>query len=141
MVVDRRSGACSVLCVLKPTLLPLPEIQQALPRTDAPNAGSRFYDHTVHRADMRAGRMQIEKLMSGLYMGECARRLLLSFAQRADLFGGTIPERLGERDSFTTAGGCLVCLLADACIPSWPHPCLSPWRGWLCVNAHAAVIK
>lgn len=54
-----------------------------------------------------SGRMLIEKLMSGLYMGECARRLLLSFAQRAQLFGDAsvvIPEELGKKDSFSTAG-------------------------------------
>lgn len=42
--------------------------------------------------------------MSGLYMGDCARRLLLSFAQRAELFGDVIPEALSKKDSFTTAG-------------------------------------
>jgi hypothetical protein len=51
-----------------------------------------------------AGKMLIEKLMSGLYMGDCARRLLLSFAQRASLFGDVIPEALTKKDSFTTAG-------------------------------------
>jgi len=40
--------------------------------------------------------MLIEKLMSGLYMGDCARRILLSFAQRADLFYGDVPIRLTE---------------------------------------------
>lgn len=49
------------------------------------------------------GRMLIEKLMSGLYMGECARRLLLSFAQRAALFGDVIPDNLSKSGSFTTA--------------------------------------
>eukprot|EP00878_Enallax_costatus_P020038 GHUV01021167.1.p1 GENE.GHUV01021167.1~~GHUV01021167.1.p1 ORF type:complete len:457 (+),score=164.86 GHUV01021167.1:206-1576(+) len=52
------------------------------------------------------GRMLIEKLMSGLYMGDCARRVLLSFAQRTQLFGEStdgIPEELGKKDSFSTA--------------------------------------
>jgi hexokinase len=48
--------------------------------------------------------MLIEKLMSGLYMGDCARRLLLSFAQRASLFGDVIPDALTQKDSCTTAG-------------------------------------
>jgi len=51
-----------------------------------------------------AGRMLIEKLMSGLYMGDCARRLLLSFARHANLFNGAVPETLTQADSFTTAG-------------------------------------
>lgn len=52
------------------------------------------------------GRMLIEKLMSGLYMGDAARRLLLSFAQRAQLFGGDIPARLTEKDGLSTADMC-----------------------------------
>jgi hypothetical protein len=48
--------------------------------------------------------MLVEKLMSGLYMGECARRLLLSFARNAQLFGGHVPGPLAEKGSFTTAG-------------------------------------
>jgi len=48
--------------------------------------------------------MLIEKLMSGLYMGECARRVLWSFARKAHLFGGFVPDRLTEPHSFTTAG-------------------------------------
>jgi hexokinase len=48
--------------------------------------------------------MLIEKLMSGLYMGECARRLLLSFARHASLFSGAVPEKLTEPNSFVTAG-------------------------------------
>lgn len=58
--------------------------------------------HVVRPFD--AGRMLIEKLMSGLYMGDCARRLLLSFARHANLFNGAVPEMLTKADSFTTAG-------------------------------------
>jgi hypothetical protein len=50
------------------------------------------------------GRMLVEKLMSGLYMGDCARRLLLSFARHANLFGGQVPEGLTMRDGLSTAG-------------------------------------
>eukprot|EP00879_Flechtneria_rotunda_P019548 GHRR01020535.1.p1 GENE.GHRR01020535.1~~GHRR01020535.1.p1 ORF type:complete len:376 (+),score=140.95 GHRR01020535.1:786-1913(+) len=49
------------------------------------------------------GIMLAEKLMSGLYMGDVARRLLLSFAQRTDLFNGVIPENLTQKDGFSTA--------------------------------------
>jgi hypothetical protein len=48
--------------------------------------------------------MLVEKLMSGLYMGECAQRLLLSFARHANLFGGHVPAKLSEHGSFVTAG-------------------------------------
>jgi hypothetical protein len=48
--------------------------------------------------------MLIEKLMSGLYMGENARRILLSFARHASLFNGHVPDKLCEPNSFSTAG-------------------------------------
>lgn len=48
--------------------------------------------------------MLVEKLMSGLYMGECAQRLLLSFARHANLFGGVVPAKLSEPGTFVTAG-------------------------------------
>lgn len=51
-----------------------------------------------------AGLMLIEKLMSGLYMGENARRILLSFARDTQLFGGSVPQLLTQPGSFTTAG-------------------------------------
>jgi hexokinase len=47
--------------------------------------------------------MLIEKLMSGLWMGDCARRILLTFARRAALFGDAVPPRLFEAGAFTTA--------------------------------------
>jgi hexokinase len=53
---------------------------------------------------VHTGLMLIEKLMSGLYMGDCARRILLSFARDAHLFGGVVPELLTQKGSFTTAG-------------------------------------
>ena len=54
------------------------------------------------------GLMLVEKLMSGLYMGENARRILLSFARDSQLFGGFVPEPLTKEGSFTTAGEQLV---------------------------------
>jgi hexokinase len=47
--------------------------------------------------------MLIEKLMSGLYLGECARRHLLTFSRRAGLFGPAPPPALETPGSFTTA--------------------------------------
>ncbi|GBF92337.1 hexokinase [Raphidocelis subcapitata] len=49
------------------------------------------------------GQMLIEKLMSGLWMGDCARRILLTFARRTQLFGAPVPPRLFEAGAFTTA--------------------------------------
>lgn len=48
--------------------------------------------------------MLIEKLMSGLWLGDCARRHLLTFAKEAQLFGdGPVPEKLLDPAAFTTA--------------------------------------
>jgi hexokinase len=81
--------------------------------------------------------MLIEKLMSGLYMGDCARRLLLSFAQRASLFGDVIPEALTKKDSFTTAGEAarledLSAAAAAAGIGAAPHSkdCMCQQKYW-----------
>lgn len=49
------------------------------------------------------GTMLIEKLMSGLWMGDCTRRILLTFARRAQLLGATVPPKLEDPSAFTTA--------------------------------------
>jgi hexokinase len=46
--------------------------------------------------------MLIEKLMSGLYMGECARRILATFATKTQLLGPVPPPKLLQPGSFTT---------------------------------------
>jgi len=35
-----------------------------------------------------------EKLISGMYMGEIVRRILLKMAQEASLFGDDVPQKL-----------------------------------------------
>jgi len=50
------------------------------------------------------GTMLVEKMMSGLWLGEVARRVLLTFAERAALFGhGALPAALCQPGAFTTA--------------------------------------
>jgi hexokinase len=50
------------------------------------------------------GTMLMEKMMSGLWLGEIARRILLTFAERAALFGpGGLPAGLCQPGAFTTA--------------------------------------
>jgi hexokinase len=58
--------------------------------------------------------MLIEKLMSGLYMGENARRILLSFARHASLFNGHVPEKLSQPNSFSTAGASCMQACSDS---------------------------
>jgi hypothetical protein len=40
--------------------------------------------------------MLIEKLMSGLWMGDCARRILLTFARRTNLLGPVVRGGAGR---------------------------------------------
>lgn len=49
------------------------------------------------------GKMLIEKLMSGLWMGDNARRILLTFACKVQLFGSQVPAKLADPAAFTTA--------------------------------------
>jgi hypothetical protein len=72
--------------------------------------------------------MLVEKLMSGLYMGENARRILLTFARDAQLFGGFVPEPLTRSGSFTTAGR-QQCTTAGAAtvVLSWPFAAILLW--------------
>jgi hexokinase len=50
------------------------------------------------------GTMLVEKMMSGLWLGEVARRVLLTFAEKAALFGpGALPAGLCQAGAFTTA--------------------------------------
>lgn len=49
------------------------------------------------------GKMLIEKLMSGLWMGDNARRILLTFACKVQLFGPSVPPKLSDPQAFTTA--------------------------------------
>lgn len=40
------------------------------------------------------GKQGFEKLISGMYMGDVVRRVMLKMAQEADLFGKPIPPKL-----------------------------------------------
>jgi hypothetical protein len=57
------------------------------PASSAPTHPS--YPPITHPPNL-PGKMQIEKMMSGLWMGDNARRLLLSFARKAQLFGPAV---------------------------------------------------
>ncbi|CAD5177371.1 unnamed protein product [Musa acuminata subsp. malaccensis] len=89
-------------------------------------AGSRFYDKDVvlavilgtgtnaayvesssaiprcHGLQPQSGEMIFEKLISGMYLGELVRRVLLRLAEEAALFGDTVPSKLEEPFILTT---------------------------------------
>lgn len=50
----------------------------------------------IHRAldaaSSNPGEMTFEKLVSGMYMGEVACRIMLKLAREGSLFGGRVPE-------------------------------------------------
>ncbi|KAK9835056.1 hypothetical protein WJX81_007542 [Elliptochloris bilobata] len=59
-------------------------------------------DRDLDASTPNAGEMKMEKMTSGMYMGEVARRLLLRLAEEGGLFGGAMPERLREPWTLST---------------------------------------
>ncbi len=49
------------------------------------------------------GEMLLEKMVSGLYLGDIARRILATFAEKTQLLGKVVPPLIREQGSFTTA--------------------------------------
>ena len=60
-------------------------------------------DRELDAATPHAGEQLMEKQMSGMYLGEVARRLLVSLASSGVLFSGRVPKRLAEPGCVTTA--------------------------------------
>ncbi|KAI5079288.1 hypothetical protein GOP47_0004767 [Adiantum capillus-veneris] len=57
-----------------------------LPRTQ--------YDEALDAASVNPGEQIYEKLLSGMYLGDVVRRVLLRLAEEAALFGPTVPSKL-----------------------------------------------
>eukprot|EP00250_Pteridium_aquilinum_P017146 c23474_g1_i1 orf=324-2042(+) len=57
-----------------------------LPRTQ--------YDDALDAASVNPGEQIFEKLLSGMYLGDVVRRVLLRLAEEAALFGSTVPSKL-----------------------------------------------
>lgn len=62
-----------------------------LPRT--------FADDEVDKESVNPGDQWFEKMVSGMYLGEIVRHMLLRLAEEATLFGDTVPEKLREQQS------------------------------------------
>ncbi|XP_043537072.1 hexokinase-2-like [Chiloscyllium plagiosum] len=60
------------------------------------------FDREVDRLSMNPGRQTYEKLISGMYLGEIVRNILIDFTKRGLLFRGRISERLKTRGIFQT---------------------------------------
>ncbi|KAG6509041.1 hypothetical protein ZIOFF_034430 [Zingiber officinale] len=52
------------------------------------------YDRALDDESLNPGEQIYEKLISGMYLGEIVRRILLRLAKEAALFGETVPEKL-----------------------------------------------
>ncbi|KAL1356564.1 hypothetical protein HN51_008563 [Arachis hypogaea] len=52
------------------------------------------YDKALDVESLNPGEQIFEKLISGMYLGEIARRVLLKMAEEADLFGDSVPPKL-----------------------------------------------
>ncbi|KAG1367830.1 hexokinase-2 [Cocos nucifera] len=53
------------------------------------------YDQALDAESLNPGEQIFEKLISGMYLGEIVRRVLLKMAEEAALFGDSIPPKLG----------------------------------------------
>ncbi|KAK1286693.1 Hexokinase-2 [Acorus calamus] len=52
------------------------------------------YDQAMDTESLNPGEQIFEKLVSGMYLGEIVRRVLLRMAEEAAFFGDTVPEKL-----------------------------------------------
>eukprot|EP00252_Welwitschia_mirabilis_P015230 TRINITY_DN3349_c0_g1_i1.p1 TRINITY_DN3349_c0_g1~~TRINITY_DN3349_c0_g1_i1.p1 ORF type:complete len:549 (-),score=109.66 TRINITY_DN3349_c0_g1_i1:303-1949(-) len=60
------------------------------------------YDTALDAESVNPGDHIFEKLVSGMYLGEIARRVLLKMAEETALFGDTVPSKLREPYILTT---------------------------------------
>lgn len=52
------------------------------------------YDKALDEESLNPGEQFFEKIMSGMYLGEIVRRVLLKLAEEAEFFGDTVPPKL-----------------------------------------------
>ncbi|TMS03445.1 hexokinase-2 [Larimichthys crocea] len=60
------------------------------------------FDHTVDDCSNNPGKQRYEKMISGMYLGEVVRNVLLDFTAKGLLFRGKLSERLKTRGIFET---------------------------------------
>ncbi|KAK7251519.1 hypothetical protein RIF29_34795 [Crotalaria pallida] len=52
------------------------------------------YDQALDDESLNPGEQMFEKLLSGMYLGDIVRRVLLKMAEEAEFFGDTVPPKL-----------------------------------------------
>lgn len=60
------------------------------------------YDNAVDDLSLNHGKQKYEKMISGMYLGEIVRNVVIDFTRRGFLFRGQISERLKTRSIFET---------------------------------------
>ncbi|XP_020367618.1 hexokinase-1 isoform X3 [Rhincodon typus] len=60
------------------------------------------YDNAVDDLSLNQGKQTYEKMISGMYLGEIVRNVVIDFTRRGFLFRGQISERLKTRSIFET---------------------------------------
>ncbi|KAK1332928.1 hypothetical protein QTO34_006459 [Cnephaeus nilssonii] len=60
------------------------------------------FDVAVDELSLNPGKQRFEKMISGMYLGEIVRNILIDFTKRGLLFRGRISERLKTRGIFET---------------------------------------
>ncbi|XP_024360110.1 hexokinase-1 isoform X2 [Physcomitrium patens] len=65
-----------------------------LPRT--------YVDESLDNESLNPGEYGFEKMISGMYLGDCVRRVLVRMAQEACIFGTPVPHKLLEAFSLMT---------------------------------------
>lgn len=60
------------------------------------------FDHSVDDCSATPGKQRYEKMISGMYLGEIVRNVLLDFTAKGLLFRGKLSERLKTRGIFET---------------------------------------
>ncbi|KAB5528744.1 hypothetical protein PHYPO_G00143710 [Pangasianodon hypophthalmus] len=60
------------------------------------------FDHAVDENSTNPGKQRFEKMISGMYLGEIVRNVLLDFTAKGLLFRGKLSERLKTRGIFET---------------------------------------
>ena len=60
------------------------------------------WDRQIDEESINKGRQKFEKMVSGMYLGEIVRRVLLTLIQQKVLFNGKIPKKLSQKNGFPT---------------------------------------
>ncbi|KAI9119428.1 hypothetical protein K1719_010103 [Acacia pycnantha] len=80
---------------------PLPKSGEMVINTEWGNYRSSHlplteYDEDLDEESLNPGEQAFEKLISGMYLGEIVRRVLLKMAEEAEFFGDTVPPKLKQ---------------------------------------------